>query len=43
MRLKSVSNLFAVFTRASFVMFLQSIIAPSYIVYMSPKITEFEV
>ena len=43
MRQKSISNLFAVFTRASVVMFLQFIIALSYVLYMSPKITEFEV
>ena len=43
MRLESVSNLFPVFTRASVVVFLQFIIALSYVLYMSSKITEFEV
>ena len=43
MRRKSGSNLFAVFTHASVVMFLQFIITLSYVLYMSPKITEIEV
>ena len=44
MRQKYGSNLFAVFTRASFVVFLQSLIVLSYVLYLvHRKITEFEV
>ena len=43
MRRKYGSNLFAVFTHASVVMFLQIIIALSYVLYISPKTMEFEV
>ena len=43
MRRKYRSNLFAVFMHASVVVFLQFIIALSYVLYISPKITEFEV
>ena len=43
MHRKSGSNLFPVFTRASVALFLQFIIALYYVLYMSLKITEFEV
>ena len=43
MHLEYGSNLFSVFTCAAVVIFLQFIIALSYVLYMSPKITEFQV
>ena len=43
MRRKYGSHLFSVYTHASVIMFLQIIIDLLYVLYISPKITEFEV